>query len=598
MTLKFSPQHSSLVNGVRRLIGHLSKRRRGQLVGLLPLMLVGAVAELASLGAVLPFLSLLSDPSAAAGYPVLQRLFSLFGWHNGQSILLPVTVLFAVVTVCSAAIRMFVSWVSFKFTFAVGLDIGVDVYRRTLYQPYSFHVARNTSEIIGGINKVQTVVFNVINPLVQSVVALVVSLVVLGGLIVIDASTALLAGMSFALIYLAVTLSTRHRLRANSKIMASSETKRIQAIQEGLGGIRDVLIDGTQAVYINRFSKVDAAQRRAQGNSMFISSSPRYLIESIGMILIAALAYWLSLREGGLTAAIPTLGALAIGAQKLLPQLQQIYQGWTTSTGNRAAMDDVLELLEQAIPVEYQSVALPGALHLRREIALHDVHFRYGDDTPEVLRGISLRIPCGSRVGFVGKTGSGKSTLIDLIMGLLDATHGSVKIDGQPLSAMNRRAWHARIAHVPQVIYLSDATIAENIAFGLGTDEIDMTRVELAARMAQIADHIEALPDGYKTQVGERGVRLSGGQRQRIGIARALYKRAEVLILDEATSALDEETENLVMANITSVSKQITLIIIAHRTSTLRECDSIYEIKGGVLCNYQMRKPSNIQKIV
>lgn len=583
MTLKVSPQHSSLVNGVNRLIGHLTKRRRGQLVGLLPLMLIAAVAELASLGAVLPFLSLLSDPSAASGYPALQGLFSLFGWNKGQSILMPATLLFALVTACSAAIRMFVSWVSFKFTFAVGLDIGVDVYRRTLYQPYSFHVARNTSEIISGINKVQTVVFNVINPLVQSVVALVVSLVVLGGLILIDASTALIAGLSFAVIYLVVTLSTRYRLRANSKIMASSETKRIQAIQEGLGGIRDVLIDGTQAVYIDRFSKVDAAQRRAQASSMFISSSPRYLIESIGMVLIAVLANWMSQRQGGLTTAIPTLGALAIGAQKLLPQMQQIYQGWTTSTGNRNALVDVLELLEQPIPAEYQSAAVLGALHLRHEIALHDVCFRYGDETPEVLRGISLRIPCGSRVGFVGKTGSGKSTLIDLVMGLLDATSGSIEIDGQPLSAINRRAWHARIAHVPQVIYLSDATIAENIAFGICPDDIDMSRVELAARMAQIADHIETLPDKYKTQVGERGVRLSGGQRQRIGIARALYKKAEILILDEATSALDETTERLVMDSIHALKGQITVLMIAHRTSTLKSCNCIYEFGDGCL---------------
>lgn len=576
-----SPKHRSLIHGVTRLIGHLSKRRKAQLAALLPLMLVGAVAELASLGAVLPFLSLLADPSAAGVYPALQRFFSLFGWHNGQSILLPATILFAAVTLCSAAIRMFVSWVSFKFTFAVGLDIGVDVYRRTLYQPYSFHVARNTSEIIGGINKVQTVVFNVINPLVQCVVALVVSLVVLGGLILIDASTALMAGLSFALIYVAVTLSTRSRLRANSKIMASSETRRIQAIQEGLGGIRDVLIDGTQAVYLDRFAKVDAAQRRAQANSMFISSSPRYLIESIGMVLIACLAYWLSLRQGGLIAAIPTLGALAIGAQKLLPQLQQIYQGWTSASGNRAAMDDVLELLGQPIPLEYHSPAPSGALHLRREIALHDVHFRYAVNAPEVLRGISLRIPCGAKVGFVGKTGSGKSTLIDLIMGLLDATHGRIEIDGQPLSAVNRRAWHSRIAHVPQFIYLADASIAENIALGRGPDEIDMMRVEAAARMAQIADHIKTLPDQYRTQVGERGIRLSGGQRQRIGIARAIYKEAEVLILDEATSALDETTEKLIIHSL--IRKNTTLLMIAHRISTLRECDIIYEILDGTL---------------
>lgn len=560
-------------------------------------MLIGAVAELASLGAVLPFLSVLADPTVAASHPALQWLFKLFGLRSGQNPLLLVTVLFAVVTVCASAVRMFVSWVSFKLTFAIGFDIGVDVYRRALYQPYSYHVSRNTSEVISGIAKVQIVVFNIISPLIQSTVSLVVSLVVLGGLILIDASTAMMAGTVFTLIYLGVTLSTRTRLSANSRILSETETRRVQAIQEGLGGIRDVLIDGTQAVYVNRFATIDAAQRRAQANNTFISSSPRYLIESIGMVLIAGLAYWLSQRQGGLTAAIPTLGALAIGAQKLLPQLQQIFQGWTTASGNRSALDDVLGLLAQPIPLEFQRAVKVGELHLQKSITLHDVSFRYSADAPYVMSRVSLTIPCGARVGFIGKTGSGKSTLIDLIMGLLDATEGTIALDGKPLTFLNRRAWHARIAHVPQFIYLSDASIAENIAFGLSAGEVDMRRVETAAHMAQLADFITSLPGGYQTSVGERGVRLSGGQRQRIGIARALYKQADVLILDEATSALDSATEALVMDAINTLPGRITVLMIAHRISTLVSCDQIFELRNGSLVQEVTSPSANPQTV-
>ena len=579
-------QLESLIVKVRRLVRHLSKRRKNQLIAFVPLMFVGAFAELATLGAVLPFLSLLSDPTSASRFSLLESFFSYFGLESDHGILLPATVLFAAVAVCASVVRMFITWVSFKLTFAIGFDIGVDVYRRTLYQPYSFHVSNNTSEIISGVNKVRDVVFNVISPLVQSVVSLVVSLVILVGLLQIDASVAITAGFGFSVIYVFVTLATRRRLRVNSKIAAAAETTRVQAIQEGLGGIRDVLIDGAQEVYVNRFARVDAAQRKAQASNLFVSSSPRYLIESIGMVLIAAIAYWLSGREGGLNAAIPTLGALAIGAQRMLPQMQQIYQGWATANANRAALDDVLHLLDQRIPVEYQKVVSPSELYLGSEIRVRDVHYRYSHSGPLVLRDISMSIPKGSRIGFVGKTGSGKSTLIDLIMGLLEPTSGAIEIDGTAITAANRRAWHLRVAHVPQTIFLSDASIAGNIAFGIESDNVDIARVEAAARMAEIADYIEILPNKYETQVGERGVRLSGGQRQRIGIARALYKRADVLVLDEATSALDEATEKLVINNIIANS-EITIIMIAHRVSTLRGCSIIYELTGGTLREYK-----------
>jgi ATP-binding cassette subfamily B protein len=388
------------------------------------------------------------------------------------------------------------------------------------------------------------------------------------------------------------TLALSHKVKGNSQIIAANMSLRVQALQEGLGGIRDVLLDGTQRVYNYKFSWFNYAMRRAQASNAVIGASPRFIIEAAGMVLIVALSYWLSSRQGGLTGAIPVLGALAIGAQKLLPQMQLVYASWSSVNGSRNQLEDVLGFLIKPMASEnchsfsridhkiteneLQKVFVPN--NYKPLIALRDVSFRYKENTPEILHNINLEIHHGSRVGFVGKTGSGKSTLIDLIMALLQPTSGQIEVDGVPLSEHNSRVWQLRIAHVPQTIYLSDATIAENIAFGVPLNQIDLTRVKTASVKAQLSDFIESQPDQYQTYVGERGVRLSGGQRQRIGLARALYKQADILVLDEATSALDDFTEATVMSAIKALGSELTVLMIAHRVSTLRDCDKIVEL--------------------
>jgi ABC-type multidrug transport system fused ATPase/permease subunit len=586
MTKILKSQAQSLFTGTKRLLAHLSLRRRWQLVGLLALMLLGAVAELASLGAVLPFLALLADPKVAFKYPMLQELFAMAGWGQSDDLLFPTTFLFAMVVVAAAVVRIFLSWSTFKFAFAVGHDISVEVYRRNLYQPYNFHVTHNSSEIIASIDKCNAVVFNVVLPLIQTLVSVILCIAILAALLRIDALSATVAGFGFAVIYLTITFFTRQTLRVNSQAIATTQTKRVQAVQEGLGGIRDVLIDNTQGHYVKRFRDLDLALRQAQISSSFISSTPRYVIESIGMVLIAGIAYWQTMHGGGLSASLPILGALALGAQKLMPQMQQIYYGWASYSGNLAQLEDVLRFLDRPIPPEYATPAPANALKFNREIRVHDVTFSYQAAGADLIKRLSLSIPKGARIGFVGATGSGKSTVIDLIMGLHTPMSGSVQVDGQSISASNRRAWQLRIAHVPQTIYLADATIAENIAFGEEAHAIDMERVRAAASKAQIADHIESMPNRYGTAVGERGVRLSGGQRQRIGIARALYKRSDVLVLDEATSALDDTTELAVMRSIAELGNSTTVLMIAHRLSTLKECDLIFELKNGKIVRY------------
>lgn len=583
----------SAIGSIRRIFVQLSRRRRTQLAGLCLLMLVGAAGELVTLGAVLPFLALMADPGKALEYPQLQDVFATLGWQDPNSILLPATIMFGVVAALSSAIRMLLIWVSNKVVFGIGYDLAVSIYSRTLFQPYSYHVANNTSQVIAGMGKAQGMVTSLLIPLINTGIAIVTAIAILAALLLIDTTIALVAGLGFTALYLLITVFTRQKLHSNSHIISVAQGARIQAIQEGLGGIRDVLIDNSQSVYIRRYEKVESALRNAQVTNTFIAASPRYLIEGLGILLIAALAYGLSQRAGGLMAAIPVLGALAIGAQKLLPLMQQVYVGWSTIMGNKGMIDDVVALVEQAIPKEYTAKGICPSLEFRETIALKGVGFQYSRDGTYVLKKLDLCIKKGSRVGFVGETGSGKSTALDLIMGLLEASDGQVLIDGRPLTAFNRRSWQSRIAHVPQTIYLADASVAENIAFGVEKSDIDYDRVRQAARQAQIAEHIESLPRQYDTSVGERGVRLSGGQRQRIGIARALYKRADVLILDEATSALDDGTESLVMQSLRGLGADLTIMMIAHRLSTLSACDCIFELHDG-----RLRRQGSYEQVI
>ena len=282
-------------------------------------------------------------------------------------------------------------------------------------------------------------------------------------------------------------------------------------------------------------------------------------------------------QEDGMVTAIPVLGALALGAQRLLPALQQAYGAYSSMKGSNSSLEDVLNLLDQPLP-EYADQPPVKPIPFKKEIKITNLNFRYTKDSPWVLKNINLSLKKGENVGFIGGTGSGKSTLLDIIMGLLPPTNGELVVDNRSIDNKNRRAWQAHISHVPQNIYLSDGTIEENIAFGIEKEQINHKRVKKAAQQAQISDLIGQWKDGYQTFVGERGVRLSGGQRQRIGIARALYKKSNVLIFDEATSALDNETEKEVMKAIEELGEEITVLIIAHRLTTLKNCNKIIKL--------------------
>ncbi len=568
-------------SSIKRLWAHLSRRRKKQLGFLLAIMVIASFAEVVSIGAVLPFLGALMSPERIFANEYIQPIVSSLQIAQPNQLLLTLTLLFIVAVIFSAGMRLTLIWAQTRLGHAIGVDLSVQTYEKTLYQPYSVHISRNSSGIIAGISgKISSVVSNTLMPLLTAASSVLILVTIMAALIAIDPVVAVVTFGGFGAVYAVIMVLSRKRLTKNSQRISHESGQVVKALQEGLGGIRDVLIDGTQAVYCKIYRSADLPLRRAQANNQIISASPRFLIEALGITLIAAVAYALTGREGGITAAIPLLGALAIGAQRLLPVLQQLYGSWSSLRGGQASLDDILDLLEQPFPTYARALA-SEPITFTKSIKLNNISFRYTTHTPPALQGINLEILKGARVGFMGTTGSGKSTLLDVLMALLLPEKGSLSIDETAINKQNFRNWQSHIAHVPQSIFLADTTIVENIAFGVSADQIDYQRVEMAARQAQIAKTIESWEKGYNTYVGERGVRLSGGQRQRIGIARALYKRADVIVLDEATSALDNETEAAVMDAIDEIGNDITLLMVAHRLSTLKACNVIYELEAG-----------------
>lgn len=572
-------QQHSMWRLLVRLWEHIELRRRYQLGSLVILMVLASLAEVASIGAVLPFLGVLTAPEKLFSHQLALPLITVLGIDKPEQIILPLTIIFGIAALTSGLARLVLLWVQTRLSYAIGADLSISIYRRTLYQPYAVHVARNSSEVISGIsNKANVIVGYTIMPVLTIANSALIMVAILVALIAIEPGVALSAIGGFGAIYLLVILLTKKHLAQFSKQISQESNQVIKALQEGLGGIRDVLIDGTQEAYCDIYRKADLPLRRAQANIQIISISPRYGVEALGMVLIAGLAYSLSGQTAEMVGVIPVLGALALGAQRLLPVLQQAYSGWTSMRGGQTILQDALAFLDQPMP---ESVDIPVSVLFNREIVFDDMSFRYATHLPWILRGISIQIPKGSRIGFIGTTGSGKSTLLDIVMGLLEPSEGAMRVDGEAIDRENQRGWQLHIAHVPQSIFLADTSIAENIAFGIPYDCIDHDRVREAATQAQIAETIESWAMQYKTVVGERGVRLSGGQRQRIGIARALYKKADVIVFDEATSALDNETEQAVMDAIERLGDDQTILIVAHRLSTLNKCTKIIELSDG-----------------
>ena len=563
---------------IEQLWRHLSKLRRRQFFLVLMLMILASLAEIVSIGAVVPFLGALTAPEQIYQHQLAQPLIQILKITDSNQLLFPLTIMFILATLIASALRLLLLYVSTRLSYATGADLSINIYRRTLYQDYAVHISRNSSDIINSIiTKTNTVIGSVLGSLLNLISSTFIMIGVIAVMFTINAKVAFITFSIFMLLYGVIAFFTKKYLQKNSQLIADQSTKMVKSLQEGLGGIRDVLIDGTQEFFCKIYQNADLSLRRASGDNVFIASSPRYLMEAIGMILIAIVAYVFTLQEGDILTVIPILGAFAIGAQKLLPAFQQAYGSYSAIKGARASFFDVLNLLNQPLP-EVVDQSSSKLMRFEKDIVFKGMSFRYTKDTPWILKDINLSFKKGQKVGFIGETGSGKSTLLDILMGLLSPSLGELQIDGVTITRDNKMAWQSHISHVPQSIYLSDSVVQENIAFGVEPEKIEEDKVILVAQQAHIEEVINNLKNKYKTVIGERGAQLSGGQRQRIGIARALYKDSDVIIFDEATSSLDNQTEKKIMQKISSLKNNKTIFIIAHKLETLKKCDFIIRI--------------------
>ena len=567
---------------IRRLFSYLGLRRRVQFAGLLVAMLSSGAFEFLSVGAVFPFIAALASPEEAAELPVVRDAVRIFEVETPNELVIILAVGFAVSVVIAGFLKLAVLWGTIRFSVVSGAALAKSLYLGSLQQPYRVHISRNSAEIISAsIKKVDAVANGTISNLQNLVYSTLMIVFISTSVFLIDYTVAILCVVLFGGLYLLIGLATQSVLRRNSRIVAELETETVKSVQEGLGGIRDILMAGTQDFFVRAYERVDRPLRTTKGTNLFLSSSPRTIMEMIALALVALLAYNFSSKQGGIAAGLPLLGTLALGGFRLLPALQMSYSSWSNLQINRVMLGEVIDLLEK--PEQVHNYDIGREVKFSESIVLEDVGFCYEESGPHVLNNVNISIKKGSTIGFKGETGSGKSTLLDIIMGLLDPTSGRLLIDGRGMEPDSVRLWSRRIAHVPQEVFLSDNSFAENIAFGVPEDSIDLGRLREVAETACILEFIENHRAGFGAKLGERGVRLSGGQRQRIGIARALYHKPDVLILDEATNALDSSTEMRVMEGVTSLDSGITLVVVSHRRSTLDYCDEVFRVANGTL---------------
>jgi len=576
--MKKQPISATLQN-LFRFCKVVSVKRRIQISFLFALMIATSFIEIVSIGALFPFLAVMVVPEKTYQNKNFSSVIKIFDL-NGPNELLPLLATFFCIAVLVAGfMRMGLMYFQSRMSELISVDFSVEAYVRTLYQPYEYHINMNSSQLITGINKAGELGNMLVSPFLIFLSSVIMIITILSTLIAINPLVALSIFSGISIIYLLITLITKTRLSIDGERLSRESENMLKTMQEGLGSIRDVIIDANQETYARYFRQSIARLRRASANINIINSCPRFLIEAFGMLLIILIAYTLATSSEGLQSAIPVLGVLALGMQRMLPVLQQAYSSLITLQSYRYSSSDALKMLERPIARENSGIETP--INFSNGISFNNITYRYESYGRNILDEINLFIPKGARIGIIGETGGGKSTLLDIFLGLLKPISGNLSVDGVRIDENTMLAWQKKIAHVPQTIFLIDSSIAENIALGTPLEKIDFDRIQSVARQAKINTVIDGWEEKYLTKVGERGVKLSGGQRQRVGIARALYKNAEIIVFDEATSALDSKTEEELMQSIESLGKEITILMIAHRITTLQNCTQIIELANG-----------------
>lgn len=566
----------------------LKRKRKFQLILLLILILLSAMLDIVSIGALVPFLYILTDPSALYNNEYFEIINQFFNFSNPSDVIIPSTLIFILLAFLAGIVRLYVLYLTTKIAYINGSEIKTHIYNKFLHLPYQSHIKEHSSELISLLNhKVQDVAYGVI----QSVMNFVSSLILIFSISILIIFTEPKIGtftlVFFGITYLIINFTFRNLINKNSKIISTNRAKLIKLTQDGIGNIRDVILAGLQSFYINFFNSYESPLRRAYSLNIIIASAPRYIIEVMALVFLCILSIILSMRDGGLLASIPLIGLLALSMQKIIPAFHNAYSSWVTINSSYFALSDVIKAINRSVESNsaLNDLKLPK-LNFNKNIDIKNISYSY-ENNKKIISSLNLSIKKGHRIGIIGKTGTGKTTLINLMMGLLTPSSGSIYVDSKKLTGKYLQSFQRLIAHVPQNIFVIDGTIAENVALGVPFDLIDMSRVKAVIKKVQLDSLINDRHDGYLTSTGEEGLKFSGGQKQRLAIARALYKKAPILILDEATSALDAKTEKEILEVISQIDEKLTVIMITHRKSALRNFPYIIDLD---------KKPTSIKK--
>ena len=575
---------------IKQLFVLLTDKQLKQFYLLQVLVVIMAFTELLGIASIAPFMALVGDISILETNGVFAQLYRMSGLNNPMDFLFYTGVIVLVMLTFSTVISMFTTWRLSIFGARIGTEIADRLYSYYMQQSWQFHASGSSAQLTKQVStEAARISSQIVQPLMIMNSKLVLALFISISIVIYDPVIAILGLFIFSLAYFVLYRLVRQKLESNGQQLSEVSTQRFRLMNEGFGGIKDVLLLNRSHDFITRFHDSGKVFARAQGTNIAISQVPRYFIELIAFgAMISLVLVLIKVHSGNLGEVLPILAVYALAAFKLLPALQQIYSSLSQIKGNTAAFEAVKDDLERSFDSQKTSsdTVVSTPIDLKRSIKLSNIEFSYPGKERPAVDGVNMSIPVNSVIGLVGSSGSGKSTLIDLLLGLLTPQQGGIYVDDIRITADNKRAWQDLLGFVPQSIFLSEGSIAENIAFGIPAKDISLKQVNKALNLANLTELVEQLPDGVNTRVGERGVQLSGGQRQRIGIARALYHEAEVLVFDEATSALDGITEKIVMDAIHEFSGQKTIIMIAHRLKTVEKCDLIYFMEHGKIIDH------------
>jgi len=567
---------------LKKLLNLLTKQERKRVILLIGMTMIMALLDMVGMASIMPFMSVLANPQLVESNFFLNTAYKTLDFVDPTTFLFFLGLVAFTLLIVSLTFKAFYIYLQTCFALLCEYSIGKRLVEGYLHQPYSWFLNRHSAELGKTIlSEVSVVIATGIMPLLTLIAQVVVTITLMILLLVVDPllafSVFLLVGFAYGIIFTV----TRGWLKQLGGARISANQERYTVISEAFSAAKEVKVGGLENFYIQRFATPAKKFAVTQAKAQLIAQLPRYILEAIAFGGMLVVMLYLMVQSGGFANALPIVALYAFVGYRLMPALQQIYGAVTYLRFAGPAINTLHADLIGLQRIDSNDINLQP-ISLTQTITLNNIVYSYPNTSEPVLSGIDFAIPARSTIALVGPTGSGKTTIIDIILGLLDPQEGSLKIDGQLLTDINRRQWQSTIGYVPQQIFLADDTVAANIAFGVSINEVNQRAVERAAKIANLHDFvITSLPQGYKTKVGERGVRLSGGQRQRIGIARALYHNPQVLILDEATSALDGLTEQAVMEAVSNLGQEITIILIAHRLSTVRQCNRIYVLESG-----------------